>query len=395
MRFDLLLMMALFAGSLAASWLLHAETVDPVALARALPAALLTCSFAAGAVIVGLSKSRRRADRALQAIDSTNQGCWVLDAQGAFVEVNEAYCRLLGDTKAEVRRMKIADFEAVATQDRSRGPIQRVLRNGNERFETRHRHRDGRWIDLEITVTAVDRGLFVAFLRDVSQRKAAEERTNSLAFFDLLTNLPNRRLLRGCGYTPCAWKQGFNFGPRQGVLDACRDFVRQTVQRHTEPVSLIGWRLGGIYAREIAEEQPEHTRCVIILGTFVAGHPRATNAWRLYELVSGQSVHDRALADTLRRASGCPTTSIYSKTDGIVAWQCNLSEAASHTETIEVAASHVGMGVNALAPYAVADRLSQDPRAWRKFDLAGARQWFCRLSHPAPVQARAFAAGGL
>lgn len=196
MRFDLLLMIALLAGSLATSWLLHAESFDPAGLARALPGALLAGSFAAGAVILGLRKSRRRADRAVQAIDSTNDGYWVLDAQGAFVEVNDAYCRILGYTKAEVLRMKIADFEAVATQDRIRGQIQRILRNGNERFETRHRHRDGRWIDLEITVTAVDRGLLVAFLRDVSQRKAAEERINSLAFFDPLTSLPNRRLLR-------------------------------------------------------------------------------------------------------------------------------------------------------------------------------------------------------
>jgi len=210
-----------------------------------------------------------------------------------------------------------------------------------------------------------------------------------------MSTLPLRNFLRDRGYTPYAWKQGFNFGPRQGVLDACRDLVRQTAQRHNEPVSLVGWSLGGIYAREIAKEQPEHTRCVITLGTPFAGHPRATNAWRLYELVSGQSVHDHELVATLRRAPACPTTSIYSKTDGIVAWQCSLNEAAPHTENIEVAASHVGMGMNPLALYAVADRLSQDPRAWRKFDLTGARKWFYKLTHPAPTQARASAAGGL
>ena len=63
-----------------------------------------------------------------------------------------------------------------------------------------------------------------------------------------------------------------------------------------------------------------------------------------------------------------PTTSIYSRSDGVVAWQCSLNEAAPHTENIEIHASHLGLGVNPLALYAVADRLRQDPRHWQRFD---------------------------
>ena len=202
-----------------------------------------------------------------------------------------------------------------------------------------------------------------------------------------MTTVPLRNFLRDRGYTPYAWKQGFNFGPRRGVLDACRDLVRHTAERHQERVSLIGWSLGGIYAREIAKEQPQHARCVITLGTPFAGHPRATNAWRFYELVSGQSVTDPALVDTIRQAPACPTTSLYSKTDGIVAWQCSINDDAPHTENIEVHASHVGMGMNPLALYAIADRLSQNPKAWRKFDVNGARKWFYKVTHGSPQQA--------
>jgi len=205
-----------------------------------------------------------------------------------------------------------------------------------------------------------------------------------------MSTVPLRNFLRDRGYTPYAWKQGFNFGPRHGVLDACRDLVRHTAQRHKEKVSLVGWSLGGIYAREIAKEQPEHTRCVVTLGTPFAGHPRATNAWRLYEMVSGQSVHDHELVDQVRLAPECPTTSIYSKTDGIVAWQCSINEAAPHTENIEVHASHVGMGMNPLALYAVADRLAQDPKHWKKFDVKGARKWFYKVTHHSPLQASAW-----
>jgi pimeloyl-ACP methyl ester carboxylesterase len=201
---------------------------------------------------------------------------------------------------------------------------------------------------------------------------------------------PLRNFLRERGYTPYAWKQGFNFGPRQGVLDACREQVLHIAARHRERVSLIGWSLGGIYAREIAKEQPAHARCVVTLGTPFGGHPRATNAWRLFEMVSGQSVHEPELLAQLRVAPACPTTSIYSKTDGVVAWQCSLNERAPHTENIEVHASHIGMGMNPLALYAIADRLAQDPQAWRRFDVKGARRWFYKVTHHAPLQAAMF-----
>ena len=204
-----------------------------------------------------------------------------------------------------------------------------------------------------------------------------------------MSTAPLRNFLRDRGYTPYPWKQGFNFGPRQGVLDSCRAHVQQVAQRHQGKVSLVGWSLGGIYAREIAKEQPDIARCVITLGTPFSGHPRATNAWRLYEMLSGQSVHDPALVEQIRVAPACPTTSIYSKSDGIVAWQCSINADAPHTENIEVHASHVGMGMNPLALYAIADRLAQDPQDWQRFDVKGARKWFYKVTHHSPLQASA------
>lgn len=203
------------------------------------------------------------------------------------------------------------------------------------------------------------------------------------------TTLPLRNFLRERGYSPYAWKQGFNFGPRHGVLDACREQLHQVATRHGERVSLIGWSLGGLYARELAKEQPGNARCVITLGTPFVAHPRATNAWRFYELVSGQSTHDAELIEQLRGTPPCPTTSIYSRTDGVVAWQCSLNPAEPRAENIEVHASHLGMGMNPLALYAIADRLAQDPQAWKRFDVKGARRWFYKLTHHSPLQAAA------
>ena len=191
-----------------------------------------------------------------------------------------------------------------------------------------------------------------------------------------ISTAPLRKLLDELGYTTERWGQGFNFGPRAGVLKACNDTVRALHDRHQRPVSLIGWSLGGLYAREMAKELPEHTRCVVTLGTPFAGHPRATNAWRIFEMLSGQRAHDPAVVARLREPPPVPTTSIYSRTDGIVAWQCSLNVPGPQAENIEVRASHIGMGMNPLALYAVADRLAQPVDHWQPFDARGKRRWF-------------------
>ena len=192
------------------------------------------------------------------------------------------------------------------------------------------------------------------------------------------TTAPLRRVLDHLGYATQPWGQGFNFGPRKGVLKRCNDDVRALFERHARPVSLIGWSLGGLYAREMAKELPEHTRSVITLGTPFTGHPRSTNAWRFYEMVSGQTAHDPAMMEQLRRAPPVPTTSIYSRSDGIVAWRCSVNDPGPQVENIELHASHVGMGMNPLALYAVADRLAQPAGQWQRFDPSGARRWFFR-----------------
>lgn len=193
-----------------------------------------------------------------------------------------------------------------------------------------------------------------------------------------LATLTLRNFLRHCGYSTYPWEQGFNLGPRAGVLDACRARLRELAARHGEPVSLVGWSLGGLYARELAKEQPENVRCVVTLGTPFSGHPRATRAWRLYELASGQTAHDMALLASLCTPPSCPTSSIYSRSDGIVAWRCSMNPAGPRSENIEVQASHIGLGLNPLALVAVADRLDADPRQWRRFDAARWPRWLVR-----------------
>ncbi len=197
-----------------------------------------------------------------------------------------------------------------------------------------------------------------------------------------LSTAPLRRYLKALGYAAHPWRQGFNFGPRPGVMERCAEALRTLADRHGQPVGVVGWSLGGVYAREIAKLHPELTRCVVTLGTPFTGHPTATNAWRLYEFASGQDAHDEALLAQVRIAPDVPTTSIFSRSDGIVAWRCSLNPAGPLCENVEVPSSHIGLGVNPCALYAVADRLAQDPADWQPFAVRGVRRWFFR-SHAA------------
>jgi hypothetical protein len=99
-----------------------------------------------------------------------------------------------------------------------------------------------------------------------------------------------------------------------------------------------------------------------------AGSPKSTNAWRTYEIVSGSKLEDQDLLDTLVEAPPVPTTSIFSRTDGICAWQACLNKDGPQAENIEVYGSHCGLGHHPAAVYAIADRLAQPEGAWKKFD---------------------------
>ena len=183
-----------------------------------------------------------------------------------------------------------------------------------------------------------------------------------------ITTVVIRRFLSDLGYATYAWEQGLNFGPRPGVLEACIEQIRDLHLAYGRTVSLVGWSLGGVYARELAKMMPDHVRQVITLGSPFTGSHKATNAWRVYQLVSGEKEVDEARFAALKETPGVPTTSIYSRTDGVVAWQCSVEQETATSENIEVHASHVGMGMNPTALYAIADRLSQSEGQWQRFD---------------------------
>ena len=181
---------------------------------------------------------------------------------------------------------------------------------------------------------------------------------------------PLRDLCRSLGYVVYDWELGFNTGPHGGIdewLGGLARHVESVAATHDRRASLVGWSLGGIYAREIAKLVPACVRQVVTLGTPFAGSGQDTNVGWLYTALNGQApVLDAALSQRLRTTPDVPTTSIYSRSDGVVAWQACVLRRTARAENVEVDGSHMGLPWNPKVMAVVADRLSQPEGAWRR-----------------------------
>lgn len=197
---------------------------------------------------------------------------------------------------------------------------------------------------------------------------------------------PLRSFLKTRGYAVRGWGQGRNFGLRPGVQDGLVDRLIEMSETSGGKVSLVGWSLGGLYARQLAKMMPDRVRSVITLGSPFAGSPKATNAWRVYEAVSGQRADDTKpdFGGEMATTPPVPTTAIFSRTDGICAWQgCIEKKPGALVENIEVSgASHCGMGHHPAIVYAIADRLAQKEGEWTPFDRGGWRS----MVYPDPAR---------
>ncbi|NGY05160.1 esterase/lipase family protein [Solimonas terrae] len=169
-----------------------------------------------------------------------------------------------------------------------------------------------------------------------------------------------RHLLSGLGYASHGWGLGRNLGMRRGVRDALNTQL-QTLHADKGGVTLVGWSLGGVFAREIARHRPQYVRRVITLGSPINRDPDANNMLPLVRLANGGKAPKTDLDAFARRitAPPVPCTAIYTKTDGIVAWRACLEDPAPNVENIEVSGSHFGLPFNPQVARIIAERLSR------------------------------------
>jgi pimeloyl-ACP methyl ester carboxylesterase len=153
-----------------------------------------------------------------------------------------------------------------------------------------------------------------------------------------------RWYLRQLGYTVHGWGLGVNEGLSDQTATQVARRLRELTDRHGRTVSVVGWSLGGVYARALARQEPRSVRLVVTLGSPINAHrPQA------------------------RGRLPVPSTSVYSRSDAIVPYRLSLDLAGPSSENVEVRGSHVGLGHNAAALYVVADRLALPEGGWRPF----------------------------
>jgi pimeloyl-ACP methyl ester carboxylesterase len=190
------------------------------------------------------------------------------------------------------------------------------------------------------------------------------------------STVPLRRFLRGLGYRVHGWRLGTNV-PSWQQIGRLRARVEGLRAEDARPMSIVGWSLGGIYAREIARTAPEAVRTVVTLGS-------------PFRPVPGYESHAAALGrrwagDVSRpwrpgdRPLPVPSTAVLSRTDGIVPWQACANVGGGPHETIEVVGSHCGLGHNPAVLVVVADRLAQPPGRWRPMQIPAT--WRALMRH--------------
>lgn len=155
-----------------------------------------------------------------------------------------------------------------------------------------------------------------------------------------------RRILQAAGFEAHDWGMGRNLGPRADTLQQIDRRVDKIRGQTGKPVTLVGWSLGGLFAREYAKIAPEKIGGVITMGTPFSGDPRANHAWRLYQLVAGHAVDCPPFACSREVKPLVPTIALWSRRDGVILPECARGRPGERDRAIEVDCTHMGFAVS-------------------------------------------------
>ena len=195
-----------------------------------------------------------------------------------------------------------------------------------------------------------------------------------------------RKSLSRLGYDVHAWQQGLNTGLHDNKLVLLRRHLKEIVLQRQQKITIIGWSLGGIYARALAAQNSDHVRQVITLGSpfGIPVSERRSDAVQglvsqAFQLLNPGAEDPMVAKATLwQETPAVPCTSIYTESDGIVHWHYCVDQKHSQSENIRVPGSHMGLTHNPAVLYLLADRLQQRAESWQAFS---ARGWRERLYH--------------
>lgn len=150
------------------------------------------------------------------------------------------------------------------------------------------------------------------------------------------------RQLEVAGHRVKRWGQGFNLGAAPDIIDRIEDRLLDIHSRYDEPIHLVGWSLGGVFARELAKRHPDKVAKVITLGSPFSGHPRANNGWRAYHLVAGHRVEEPPIECAVNMKPPVETVALWSPRDGIVHPRCARGRPGERDRAIALRCTHMG-----------------------------------------------------
>jgi pimeloyl-ACP methyl ester carboxylesterase len=187
------------------------------------------------------------------------------------------------------------------------------------------------------------------FLNGVSQQNIGKGQVvlviPGLVSTDVLT-VVLRKYLQKLGYNVFGWEMGLNLGRLESVHGLVQK-VEKMAQEHQQKIVVIGWSMGGIFAREVAKTTPNSVKQVMTIGSPFADILAPNWAKRVFDVLNRGIEIDQTVLAQLHEPAPVPTTAFYSKLDGIVPWQAcrEIVENDTH-KNVEISSSHLGMGAN-------------------------------------------------
>lgn len=160
------------------------------------------------------------------------------------------------------------------------------------------------------------------------------------------TTLALRKELAAAGFRVHGWKLGWNLGARPDTLERIR--ARVDSLGHDQPILVVGWSLGGVFAREFARHHPDKVKAVVTLGAPFSGDPRQNTVWKLYELVARHPVTDPPLPRITAKPP-VPHLAIWSRRDGLIAPRAARGLDHERDAEVELDCHHMAFGVSTKA----------------------------------------------
>ncbi len=188
------------------------------------------------------------------------------------------------------------------------------------------------------------------------------------------STIPLRSFIHKLGYKVYGWGEGRNYA-NVDYVGLLIEKLERIYQRHQEPITIIGWSLGGIYARQLGKYDEEIVRQIITMGSPFKGLDYSNNAIWMYDLLKRSRIIsednlDEELLEDIPVPANVPTTAIFTKEDGVVPWELCLEEEDEWHQNVQVRGSHFGLGVNPLVLQIVADRLLCTKSTWTYFETS-------------------------